>query len=110
MFDSMLLLQRGGHTVYFGPLGPSSSTLTNYLARHGADAIEPHDNPADYMLREIATPPSEKLSWKDAWTASPEYNSTVSGLSSSSLSPAQLRPVTRVNSEYPGFWYQVCVS
>ena len=32
-FDSLLLLQRGGRTTYFGPLGTESSTLAGYLMR-----------------------------------------------------------------------------
>lgn len=32
-FDSLLLLQRGGRTTYFGPLGVESSTLVSYLER-----------------------------------------------------------------------------
>jgi hypothetical protein len=32
-FDSLLLLQRGGRTTYFGPLGAESATLAAYLAR-----------------------------------------------------------------------------
>lgn len=32
-FDSLLLLQRGGYTTYFGPLGEESSTLAAYLMR-----------------------------------------------------------------------------
>ena len=31
MFDDLLLLQRGGWQVYFGPVGPSSSTFVEYM-------------------------------------------------------------------------------
>ena len=30
-FDSLLLLQRGGRTTYFGPLGHESAALAAYL-------------------------------------------------------------------------------
>lgn len=30
-FDTLLLLQRGGRTTYFGPLGQESSMLVDYL-------------------------------------------------------------------------------
>jgi ABC-type multidrug transport system ATPase subunit len=30
-FDSLLLMQRGGRTTYFGPLGEHSSALVSYL-------------------------------------------------------------------------------
>ena len=106
MFDNMLLLQRGGNTVYFGPLGASSTSLTNYLTRHGADAIQAHENPADYMLRELAIDPSEGLSWKDAWLASPEHKATTSFLESPDFLKT-VKPVVRNSSEYPGAWTQV---
>lgn len=106
MFDNMLLLQRGGNTVYFGPLGASSTSLTNYLTRYGADAIQAHENPADYMLRELAANPSESLSWKDAWLASPECKATTSFLESPDFLKT-VKPVVRNGSEYPGAWAQV---
>jgi ABC-type multidrug transport system ATPase subunit len=35
-FDRLLLLERGGETVYFGDIGPDSCVLREYFARHGA--------------------------------------------------------------------------
>jgi hypothetical protein len=37
-FDSLLLLQRGGRTTYFGPLGEHSRTLADYLMRVPGEA------------------------------------------------------------------------
>jgi ABC-type multidrug transport system ATPase subunit len=48
-FDRLLLLQRGGQTVYFGDIGKDASVLIDYLRRHGADC-PPDANPAEYML------------------------------------------------------------
>eukprot|EP00877_Chromochloris_zofingiensis_P010755 jgi/Chrzof1/5933/Cz16g21030.t1 len=50
-FDTMLLLQRGGRTTYFGDLGHESSKLIKYLeAVPGTPAIAPGHNPATWML------------------------------------------------------------
>jgi ATP-binding cassette subfamily G (WHITE) protein 2 (SNQ2) len=49
-FDHMLLLKRGGSTVYFGPIGPQSRDLVGYFERNGAPKFPPNSNPADVML------------------------------------------------------------
>ncbi|KAM5346373.1 hypothetical protein ACJ41O_009378 [Fusarium nematophilum] len=51
-FDRLLLLQRGGRTVYFGDIGKDACILRDYLKRHGAEA-GPTDNVAEYMLEAI---------------------------------------------------------
>jgi len=48
-FDRLLLLQRGGQTVYFGDIGKDACVLIDYLRRHGANC-PPDANPAEYML------------------------------------------------------------
>ncbi|EQC25047.1 hypothetical protein SDRG_17068, partial [Saprolegnia diclina VS20] len=54
MFDQLLLLKRGGHTVYFGPLGTGSAHLIEYLeAIPDTPAIKPGHNPATWMLEVI---------------------------------------------------------
>lgn len=35
-FDTLLLLARGGKTVYFGEIGDDAATLKAYFAKHGA--------------------------------------------------------------------------
>jgi len=54
-FDKLLLLRRGGHTVYFGDLGHKSEHLLNYLqAIPGTKPFpNPRYNPANYMLEVI---------------------------------------------------------
>ncbi|KDO17090.1 hypothetical protein SPRG_15625 [Saprolegnia parasitica CBS 223.65] len=54
VFDQLLLLKRGGATVYFGPLGTGSSHLIEYLeAIPGTVPIEYGHNPATWMLEVI---------------------------------------------------------
>src|SRR5579859_6496991 len=48
-FDDLLLLQAGGKTVYFGPLGDDSQTLIKYLERNGAPKCKKNSNPAEYL-------------------------------------------------------------
>jgi ATP-binding cassette, subfamily G (WHITE), member 2, PDR len=49
-FDELLLLQAGGQTTYFGPLGAKSETLINYFERNGPLKCKKDVNPAEYDL------------------------------------------------------------
>lgn len=77
-FDRLLLLQRGGRTVYFGDIGADASILRAYLKRHGAEAA-PTDNVAEFMLEAIgagSTPRVGDRDWADIWDESPELTRT----------------------------------
>ena len=47
-FDDLVLLQSGGHTEYFGPLGAKSEMLIAYFERNGAHKCSKDGNPAEY--------------------------------------------------------------
>lgn len=50
-FDALLLLKRGGETVFFGSLGNNSSNLIQYLERYEATPkIQVGENPSSWML------------------------------------------------------------
>ncbi|KAH6894483.1 ABC-2 type transporter-domain-containing protein [Thelonectria olida] len=73
-FDRLLLLQRGGRTVYFGDIGEDAAILRSYLARHGAEAPAT-ENVAEYMLEAIGAGSSPRIGdrdWADIWDDSPE--------------------------------------
>jgi len=73
-FDDLLLLQAGGRTVYFGPLGKDSQTLINYLERNGAPKCKRNANPAEYMLDAIGAGATAKVKqdWNRVWLESEE--------------------------------------
>lgn len=53
-FDYLLLLKRGGETVFCGDLGPESVNLIDYLEQYeDTPKIEPSENPATWMLTTI---------------------------------------------------------
>lgn len=53
-FDSLLLLKRGGETVFFGDLGNESINLIRYLEQYETTTkIQPGENPATWMLTTI---------------------------------------------------------
>uniref|UniRef100_L7IWL3 ABC transporter domain-containing protein n=1 Tax=Pyricularia oryzae (strain P131) TaxID=1143193 RepID=L7IWL3_PYRO1 len=75
-FDRLLLLARGGRTVYFGEVGRNSATLIDYLQRNGAPPFKDGLNPAEYMLDVIgatARSRSKDVDWPTIWRNSPEY-------------------------------------
>ncbi|OSX66986.1 hypothetical protein POSPLADRAFT_1072131 [Postia placenta MAD-698-R-SB12] len=75
-FDKLLLLERGGETVYFGDIGPDSSILRDYFARHGA-VCPSNVNPAEFMLDAIGAGLAPRIGdrdWKDVWLDSKEYS------------------------------------
>ncbi|KAG6617457.1 pleiotropic drug resistance protein ABC superfamily [Phytophthora cinnamomi] len=51
LFDSLLLLKRGGQTVFFGDLGPNCQQLVDYFEElPGLAPLPPRYNPATWML------------------------------------------------------------
>lgn len=72
-FDELMLLERGGRTVYAGLLGHQSSNMIAYFEGvPGVPRIAPGYNPATYML-DISTISAElgrKQGLADAWQGS----------------------------------------
>lgn len=74
-FDRLLLLERGGETVYFGDIGKDSRVIRDYFAKNGAFCPS-NVNPAEYMLEAIGAGLAPRVGprdWKDVWLDSPEY-------------------------------------
>lgn len=74
-FDRLLLLARGGRTVYFGDVGQHSSILMDYFTRNGGPPLPPGANPAEHMLEVIGAAPGahSDIDWPAVWRQSPEY-------------------------------------
>ncbi|KAL9029499.1 MAG: hypothetical protein Q9196_002269 [Gyalolechia fulgens] len=71
-FDTLLLLARGGKTVYFGDIGDDAGTLKDYFARNGAPC--PKDmNPAEFMIDVVSGSASQGKDWNQVWLESPEH-------------------------------------
>ena len=71
-FDTLLLLARGGKTVYFGDIGDEASTLKDYFARNGAPCPQ-NVNPAEHMIDVVSGSASQDKDWNQIWLASPEH-------------------------------------
>jgi ATP-binding cassette, subfamily G (WHITE), member 2, SNQ2 len=74
-FDRLLLLERGGRTVYFGEIGTDACVLRDYFKRNGAEC-PPRHNPAEFMLETIGAGSRRRVGdrdWADIWNDSPEF-------------------------------------
>lgn len=78
-FDTLLLLARGGKTVYFGDIGDNASTVKDYFERHDAPCPE-SANPAEHMIDVVSGSLAKDKDWNQVWLESPEYKHTVSEL------------------------------
>jgi ABC-type multidrug transport system ATPase subunit len=92
-FDRLLLLAKGGKTVYFGEIGKDSQTLVDYFVRNGGPSLPPRANPAEYMLEVIGAAPGAQtdIDWPVVWRASPEYRGVheeLQRLASNPVKPA----------------------
>ncbi|KAF5374285.1 hypothetical protein D9758_004542 [Tetrapyrgos nigripes] len=77
MFDRILLLKRGGQTVYQGELGSHGRSLIRYFERNGARPCPADANPAEYMLDVIGAGAGHGntnagTDWHKVWANSPE--------------------------------------
>ncbi|KAF5670571.1 ABC transporter [Fusarium heterosporum] len=74
-FDRLLLLQKGGRTIYFGDIGKDAHVLRSYLERHGA--VTPDKaNVAEFMLEAIGAGSAPRIGdrdWSDIWLDSAEF-------------------------------------
>ncbi|KAF2632128.1 opaque-specific ABC transporter CDR3 [Macroventuria anomochaeta] len=82
-FDRILLLAKGGRTVYFGDIGRDSKVLLDYFVRNGGPECAPGQNPAEYMLEAIGAAPGAQTSidWPQVWKDSQEYKEVQAELS-----------------------------
>ena len=87
MFDDLLLLTKGGNTVFFGELGPESVKLIDYFESYGANPIEYGENPAAWMLRAQTAGAAADVDWIEAFKNSENYQKLRSQIDAASESP-----------------------
>ncbi|KAL2012450.1 hypothetical protein VTN00DRAFT_5168 [Thermoascus crustaceus] len=93
-FDSLLLLARGGKTVYFGDIGENAQCVKDYFARYGAPC-PPNANPAEHMIDVVSGALSQGRDWHKVWLESPEHEYTVKELDRIINEAAAKPPATR---------------
>lgn len=97
-FDTLLLLARGGKTVYFGDIGENAATIKDYFDRNGAPC--PADaNPAEHMIDVVSGSLSRGKNWSKVWLESPEHSKVVEELDSI-IKDAASKPVGTTDDGY----------
>ncbi|KAH6706458.1 atrB, ABC transporter [Leptodontidium sp. MPI-SDFR-AT-0119] len=76
-FDTLLLLAKGGNTVYFGDIGENGAQLKEYFGRYGAPC-PPGANPAEHMIDVVSSHHGQD--WKKTWLESPEHEKMLAEL------------------------------
>lgn len=79
-FDRLLFLAQGGKTVYFGDIGPKSSTLLDYFASAGVRRCGEQENPAEYILEMVSGEDVSGVDWVDQWNNSAEHAAVLDEL------------------------------
>lgn len=98
-FDRLLLLAKGGKTVYFGGVGQGSETLMDYFVRNGGPPCPPGNNPAEHMLQVIGAAPGAqtRIDWPTVWRNSSEYQEVRRELATLRQLASQPSPVSDPN-------------
>ncbi|USP78023.1 multidrug resistance CDR2 protein [Curvularia clavata] len=65
-FDTLLLLAKGGKTVYFGDIGSNADTVKTYFKERGAPC-PPNANPAEHMIEVVSGDMSGGKDWAQIW-------------------------------------------
>ncbi|WPA97531.1 uncharacterized protein RHO25_002141 [Cercospora beticola] len=92
-FDTLLLLAKGGNTVYFGDIGDDAQVIRDYFGRNGAPC-PPGTNPAEHMI-DVVTDTSRD--WNKVWLESPEHAKMLGELDSLINTVSRQRSVTAEN-------------
>jgi ABC-type multidrug transport system ATPase subunit len=81
-FDRLLLLAKGGKTVYFGDIGENARDMIHYFESHGSQPCGKDENPAEWMLGVIGAAPGAvaEQDWTDVWRNSSEYGDVLKEL------------------------------
>ncbi|KAF9484261.1 pleiotropic drug resistance ABC transporter [Pholiota conissans] len=109
VFDRLLLLRKGGQTVYFGDVGKEARTIINYFEAGGARKCEDGENPAEYMLDVIgagATAVTDR-DWHEVWKNSKEAEAAVAELDVIHTEGRKRPPVNAtVHTEFASPWHR----
>ncbi|KAJ8131104.1 hypothetical protein O1611_g2521 [Lasiodiplodia mahajangana] len=74
MFDQLLLLEKGGRTLYFGEIGNNARTVIQYFESHTESRCGSQQNPAEWVLRVTGADRTSHttIDWYEKWRNSPQ--------------------------------------
>ncbi|KAF8965800.1 ABC-2 type transporter-domain-containing protein [Flammula alnicola] len=108
VFDRLLLLQKGGQTVYFGDVGKNAQNIIDYFEASGARKCESGENPAEYMLDVIgagATAVSDR-DWHEVWINAKQFKDLEDSIEEIHTEGRKRPPVdATVETEFANPWF-----
>jgi ABC-type multidrug transport system permease subunit/ABC-type multidrug transport system ATPase subunit len=78
-FDTLLLLDRGGKTAYFGDIGHNAQTIKSYFSQHNVPCPI-QANIAEHIIDVVSGHLSQRQDWHQIWLSSPEHEATTKEL------------------------------
>lgn len=118
-FDRLLLLKKGGQTVYFGDIGDHSNAIVSYFEGNGARKCDDHENPAEYILEAIGAGATASVTqdWFETWCNSPEKRASdierdrlIEELSKQVEDVHDPKEIKQLRSTYAvPYWYQFII-
>ncbi|GAC94574.1 drug exporter [Pseudozyma hubeiensis SY62] len=112
-FDRLLLLERGGKTVYFGDVGPNAKHIVKYFADRGAQCPD-KVNMAEYMLDAIGAGSMKRVGnkpWSDVYKESDLFQQNLAEIekikSESNSSSSHTSQETHSKEYATPFFFQV---
>jgi ATP-binding cassette subfamily G (WHITE) protein 2 (SNQ2) len=75
-FDTLLLSNHGGKTVYFGEIGDNSATIKDYFAQNDAPCPDT-SNPAEHMIDVCSGELYKGKNWVQVWQEPPEHENVT---------------------------------
>ncbi|GMM59215.1 hypothetical protein DAKH74_058320 [Maudiozyma humilis] len=113
-FDRLLLLEKGGKTVYFGDLGYGCRKMIDYFESHGAPRCPADANPAEWMLDVIGASSDSHIAenFNEIWRDSVNYRQVQNELEAMEQTSSNM--VTIVEDSDDGefaasIWYQIFI-
>jgi len=112
MFDDLLLLKKGGQTVFQGDLGPCSSNLISYFESMGCKPMSRGENPASWMLNVLNDGLMEKgedgedqpLDFAKAWNDSSNCEEIASQVAKATEAQDETKKIT-FSGKYAVKWW-----
>jgi ABC-type multidrug transport system ATPase subunit/ABC-type multidrug transport system permease subunit len=105
-FDKLILLQTGGHQVFFGDIGEHGSSLVKYFHSVQKKRCSPRANPASWMLEILAEEDKKSLDYSFFGSLYRESPLARQNAEETSQTLAQTEQQSSTTNDYPTAWEQ----
>lgn len=93
MFDKILLIEKGGQTIYFGDVGLECRTMVSYLQSKGAKPLRSDESAAEWIM-EVTEHGASSIDWFQEWQNSTKRNALEQEIARIKFLPEKVRNST----------------